>query len=140
MVRGDLVKGDTVMMSLRKNTVVALAVAGIAAGSFAVPAVAAGPRSFDAARLDKAPADYAQYRHRHWRGPSRGAAIAGAVGLGILGAAAIAAQNRTYAEPGYYYDYDDYYAPPPVYAYPRHYYAPYGYQSYDFRNDRQSGH
>jgi hypothetical protein len=120
------------MMSLKKKAAVVLTVASVAAGSFAVPAMAKETRGFDAARLDKAQVEYSQYR-RHWRGPSRGAAIAGAVGLGILGAAAIAAQNRAYAAPSYYYD-DDYYAPPaPVYVAPRRHYAPYGYQPYDFR-------
>ena len=126
------------MMSLRKKAAVALTVAGVAAGSFAVPAMATETRSFDAARLDKAQAEYTQYRYRggyrgHWRGPSRGAAVAGAVGLGILGAAAIAAQNRSYAAPSYYYD-DGYYAPPaPVYVQPRRYYYQ---QPYDWRYER----
>ncbi|CAM5195647.1 hypothetical protein ARD30_18120 [Bosea thiooxidans] len=123
------------MMSLRKKSVVFLAAAGIAAGSFTVPALAGGPVSVDAKRLDKAQVDYTGYRYRYSRG-ARGAAIAGAVGLGILGAA-IVANNRAYAAPSYYYD--DYYAPPPapVYAYPRRYYAPYGYYGpYDFRDYR----
>jgi hypothetical protein len=129
------------MMSLKKQAAVVLTVASVAAGSFVVPAMAKEARGFDAARLDKAQAEYTQYRYRggyrgHWRGPSRGAAVAGAIGLGILGAAAIAAQNRSYAAPNYYYD-DDYYAPPaPVYYAPRRHYAPYGYGSYDFRDNR----
>jgi len=127
------------MMSLKKKVAIALTTASIAVGSFAVPAMAKDVRGFDAARLDKAQVEYSQYRYRHgyrgyWRGPSRGAAVAGAVGLGILGAAAIAAQNRAYAAPSYYYD-DGYYAPPaPVYVAPRRYYNPYG--GYDFRDYR----
>ena len=130
------------MMSLKKKAAVALTVASVAAGSFAVPAMAAQTRGFDAARLDKAQVEYSQYRYRHgyrghWRGPSRGAAVAGAIGLGILGAAAIAAQNRAYAAPTYYYDDDYYEAPAPVYVAPRRYSAPYGYQRpYDFRDYR----
>lgn len=126
------------MMSLKKKAAVALTVASVAAGSFAVPVMAAETRGFDAARLDKAQVEYTQYRYRggyrgHWRGPSRGAAVAGAIGLGILGAAAIAAQNRAYAAPNYYYD-DGYYAQPaPVYAYPRRYYYQ---QPYDWRYER----
>jgi len=126
------------MMSLKKKAAVALTVASVAAGSFAAPAMAKDMRGFDAARLDKAQAEYTQYRYRngyrgHWRGPSRGAAVAGAIGLGILGAAAIAAQNRAYAAPNYYYD-DGYYAQPaPVYAYPRRYYYQ---QPYDWRYER----
>ena len=134
-------------MSLKQKIAVGLTTAAVAIGSFAVPAMAQQGRSFDPARLDKAQAEYTQYRryyggyrggyYRGYRG--NGAAIAGAVGLGILGAAAIAANRRAYADP-YYYD-DGYYAPAPVYApAPRAYYrggygyAPYGY--YDFRNDR----
>jgi len=130
-------------MSLKKKVAVGLTTAAVAVGSFAVPAMAQQGRSFDPARLDKAQAEYTQYRRYHggYRGGSyrggyyrgNGAAIAGAVGLGILGAAAIAANRRAYYEPYYY---DGYYAPAPVYA-PRAYhggYAPYGY--YDFRYDR----
>ncbi|TQI76641.1 hypothetical protein FHT98_4439 [Bosea sp. AK1] len=129
------------MMSLKKKVAVALTAASVAAGSFAVPAMAAETRGFDAARLDKAQAEYTQYRYRHgyrghWRGSSRGAAVAGAIGLGILGAAAIAANRNAYAGPSYYDD-DGYYAPlAPVYVAPRRYYAPYGYQPYDFRDYR----
>jgi hypothetical protein len=120
------------MMSLKKKAAVVLTLASVVAGSFAVPAMAKETRGFDAARLDKAQVEYSQYR-RHWRGPSRGAAVAGAIGLGILGAAAIAAQNRAYAAPNYYYD-DGYYAPPaPVYVQPRRYYYQ---QPYDWRYDR----
>ncbi|MFJ5370643.1 hypothetical protein ACIPIA_15625, partial [Bosea sp. CER48] len=90
-------------MSLSRTIAIALAVTGVAAGSFTAPALAKEQRLFDAARLDKAQAEYTQYRGYRgyrggyygyrggWRGPSRGAAIAGAVGLGILGAAAVAA-------------------------------------------------
>lgn len=134
------------MISLGKKFAVALAAAGLAVSSYAVPAMAKEQRLFDAARLDKAQAGYTQYYRGYrggyrggyygYRGPSRGAAIAGAVGLGILGAAAVAANNRAYAAP--YYD-EGYYAapPPPVYAYPQRYYAPYGYYApYDFRDHR----
>lgn len=135
------------MISLSKTFAIALTAAGVAVGSFAVPAMAQEQRLFDATRLDQAQAGYTQYYrgyrggyrggyYRGWRGPSRGAAIAGAVGLGILGAAAVAANNRAYAAPYY----DEYYAPPPppVYAYPQRYYAPYGgyYAPYDFRDHR----
>lgn len=130
------------MRSLHKKVAIALTAASVAAGGFAVPALAKEQRMFDSARLDKAQAGYSQYYrgyrgyHGGWRGPSRGAAIAGAVGLGILGAAAVAANNRAYAAP--YYE-DDYYAAPPapVYAYPRGYYTPYRYYApYDFRDNR----
>lgn len=131
------------MMSLSKKVAIALVAAGVTAGGLVVPAQAKEQRFFDPARLDKAQAEYSQYRYRGYRGgyygyrgyrgPSRGAAIAGAVGLGILGAAAVAANNRAYY-------YDNYYAPPPppVYAYPRRYYAPYGgyYAPYDYRDYR----
>lgn len=52
------------MMSLKKKAAVALTVASVAAGSFAVPAMAAETRGFDPARLDKAQAEYTQYRYR----------------------------------------------------------------------------
>ncbi len=133
------------MMSLRKTAIVALASASVVSAGFATPAFAA-PQGFDAARLDKAPAEYTQYYrgHRGWRGGNRGAAIAAGVGLGILGAAAVASSRRAYADPYYYDDgYDTYepvYAPAPVYAAPvyaapayrRGYYRP----SYDFRDHR----
>ena len=127
------------MMSLKKKAAVALTVASVASGSFAVPAMAQ-TRGFDATRLDKAQVEYTQYRYRHgyrghWRGSSRGAAVAGAIGLGILGAAAVAASSRAYAAPSYYYD--DYYEPAPVYVAPRRYYAPYGYAPHDFRHYRE---
>lgn len=133
------------MMSLRKTAIVALASVSVASAGLVAPVFAA-PRGFDAAKLDKAPAEYSQYRgyrgHRGgWhRGGNRGAAIAAGVGLGILGAAAIASSRRAYAEP-YYYDngYDAYepvYAPAPIYApapvYRRNYYRP----TYDFRDHR----
>ncbi|MCZ8042938.1 MAG: hypothetical protein O9330_10700 [Beijerinckiaceae bacterium] len=130
------------MMSLRKTAIVALASLSVVSAGFAAPALAAGaPAGFDPARLDKAQAEYSQYRYRGYRGgwhrSNRGAAVAAGVGLGILGAAVIASQNRAYAEP--YYD-DGYYAPGPVYA-PAPLYAPAPvyrryYQPYDFRDHR----
>lgn len=132
------------MLSLRNTTVVAVMTATVLSASLAMPAHAGQTRNAPAlSRLDTMPAEYTQYRrgwygYRHggWRGPSTGAVVAGAVGLGILGAAAAAAASRpVYAEP---YDYG-YAAPvyepyPPVYAPPvyRRYYAP----GYDFRYDR----
>lgn len=135
------------MMSLRKTAIVALASVSFASAGLIVPAFAA-PRGFDSAKLDKAPAEYTQYRgyrggHRGgWhRGGNRGAAIAAGVGLGILGAAAIASSRGAYADP-YYYD-DGYYAPAPVYYAPAPVYAPtpvyrrnYYRPSYDFRDHR----
>jgi len=131
------------MMSLRKTAIVALASVSVASAGLIAPAFAA-PRGFDAARLDTAPAEYTQYYRGHrggYRGGNRGAAIAAGVGLGILGAAAVAASRRGYAEPSYYDDgyetYEPAYAPAPVYyapapVYRRNYYRP----SYDFRDHR----
>jgi hypothetical protein len=132
--------GDRIMMSLRKTAIIALASASVVSAGFATPALAA-PQGFDAAKLDKAPAEYTQYYRGHrggWRGGNRGAAIAAGVGLGILGAAAVASSRRAYADPYYYddgYAYAPVYAPAPVYAAPvyrRGYYRP----SYDFRDHR----
>jgi len=129
------------MMSFRNRALIAVTAASVAMGGLAAPAMAQQKApAFDAAKLDKVQADYSQYRYRHWRGGNRGAAIAaGVVGLGILGAAAAAANSRSY-DP--YYD-GGYYAPPaPVYYAPApSYYAPapaYGYyrQPYDFRDHR----
>lgn len=103
---------------------VTLAVAGsvLAAGLTPVLAGETRPVGFDKSRLDAAQVDYSQYYRRGWRGGNRGAAIAAGVGLGILGAAAIAASRPTYAEP--VYGYDDGYYDEPVYVSPRRYYAP----------------
>lgn len=83
------------MTSFRTIAIAALASVSVVSAGFVAPALAA-PRAFDSARLDKAPAEYTQYRgYRGYRGGyhrggNRGAAIAAGVGLGILGAAAIA--------------------------------------------------
>lgn len=132
------------MTSFRTIAIAALASVSVVSAGFVAPALAA-PRAFDSARLDKAPAEYTQYRgYRGYRGGyhrggNRGAAIAAGVGLGILGAAAIASSRRAYTAPYYYDDgYDAYepvYAPAPVYAAPpyrRGYYRP----TYDFRDHR----
>lgn len=128
------------MTSFRTIAIAALTAGSVVSAGFVAPALAA-PRGFDAARLDKAPAEYSQYRgyRGYHRGGNRGAAIAAGVGLGILGAAAIASSRRAYADPYYYDDgYDAYepvYAPAPVYAAPpyrRGYYRP----TYDFRDHR----
>lgn len=129
------------MTSFRTIAIAALASASVVGAGFVAPALAA-PRGFDSARLDTAPAEYTQYRgYRggYYRGGgNRGAAIAAGVGLGILGAAAIASSRRAYADPYYDGGYDAYepvYAPAPVYAAPpyrRGYYRP----SYDFRDHR----
>jgi len=136
------------MLSLTKTTIAAAATAAVLSACVIMPAQAGEARTAPAlAQLDKMPVEYTQYRrgyhgyYRHdgWRGPSRGAVVAGAIGLGILGAAAAAAASRpAYAEP-YYGDYG-YAAPvyeayPPVYVAPRpygRYYAP----AYDFRDHR----
>lgn len=135
------------MMSLRKTAIVALASVSVASAGLVAPAFASGaPKSFDAARLDKAPAEYSQYRGYRggyrggWhRGNNRGAAIAAGVGLGILGAAAIASSRGAYADPYYYDDgyetYEPVYAPAPIYA-PAPVYRRYYQPSYDFRDHR----
>lgn len=108
----------------KSRFLVTLTVAGsvLAAGLTPVMANETRPVGFDKSRLDAAQADYSQYYRRGWRGGNRGAAIAAGVGLGILGAAAIAASRPTYAEP--VYGYDDGYYDEPVYVAPRRYYAP----------------
>ncbi|WP_066469005.1 hypothetical protein [Bosea sp. WAO] len=97
--------------------------------------------SVDKSRLDSAQAEYSQYYYRRgWR-YNRGAAVAAGVGLGILGAAAIAASRPAYAEPVYGYGYGYGYEPryvyeEPVYVAPRRYYAPryYGYAPDNIRD------
>ncbi|GAU85217.1 hypothetical protein BIWAKO_05162 [Bosea sp. BIWAKO-01] len=93
----------------------ALAAGSVSAAGFVLPAAASEPRvGVDASRLEKAGAGYSYYRGRGWGCCNRNAAIAGAVGVGLLGAAAIAANRPAYS--GTYY-YDDGYA-----------YVGYGYQ------------
>lgn len=129
-----------------------LAVVAAVAGSVLIGTVAptlAEPRrvaSFDASRLDAAAVDYSQYRRWRYNNAGRNAAIAGAVGLGILGAAAAAsAANRPYAgygyyEPGYVYDEPAYYEPAPRYyePAPRYYVAP-GYRYRTYTRDPAGG-
>lgn len=126
----------------KSRLVVTLAVAGGIAAAGLAPAMAGEGRavSVDKSRLDAAQVDYSQYYRRGWRG-NRGAAIAAGVGLGVLGAAAIAANRRAYYEPSY--GYDDYGYEPgyvyeePVYYRPRvRYYAPrhYGYYHDNIRD------
>lgn len=141
------------MASFRTIAITALTAASVGSATLVTPAFAEQrTRGVDASRLDKAPAEYSQYR-RGWgyrggyynRGYNRGAAVAAGVGLGILGAAAIASSRRAYADP-YYYD-DGYYAAPsygyaPVYAAPpvvyapapRYYGRPYGYYPDNIRD------
>ncbi|RYE79708.1 MAG: hypothetical protein EOP19_19835 [Hyphomicrobiales bacterium] len=108
----------------KSRFLVTLAVTGsvLAAGLTPVMAGETRPVGFDKSRLDAAQVDYSQYHRRGWRGGNRGAAIAAGVGLGLLGAAAIAASRPAYAEP--VYGYDDGYYDEPVYVAPRRYYAP----------------
>jgi hypothetical protein len=136
------------MASLKTTAIAVLTAASVGSAALVTPAFAEQRRvGVDASRLDKAPAEYSQYYRRGWhRGGNRGAAIAAGVGLGILGAAAIASSRRAYADPyygydngyygsGYYapsYSYEPVYAEPPVVYAPRaRYYAPryrgYGY-------------
>lgn len=114
------------MSSLRKSAIVALATVSVSAAGFVLPAAASEPRAgVDASRLDKAGAGYSYYRGRGWGCCNRNVAIAGAVGVGLLGAAAIAANRPAYS--GTYY-YDDGYAYG-GYGYQPSYYQPsYGYQ------------
>ncbi len=133
------------MSDFRKRRVLAtLAVTGSILAAGLTPAMAEQGRtpSFDKSRLDAAQVDYSQYYRRGWRG-NRGAAVAAGVGLGLLGAAAIAASRPAYAEPvyGYGYEYDYGYQPSyvyeePVYVAPRRYYAPryYGYYPDNIRD------
>ncbi len=109
-------------MQIRAKTIVAAAaIAATISAGMILPASAGPARqaaSVDAQRLDSATAEYSYYRGRNgWRG-GRGAAVAGAVGIGVLGAAAIAASRPAYAET--YDGYDDGYTD----------YRP-GYQSYE---------
>lgn len=110
-------------MSLKKSAVVVLTAVAITASGVAVPAMAGEYRArFDASRLDKADADYSYYRGRGWGRGNRNAAIAGAVGLGLLGAAAIAASRPAYSDSYYYddgYGYSGGYQPTYVYEEPR---------------------
>ncbi|CAN7417802.1 hypothetical protein [Bosea sp. LjRoot237] len=107
----------------KSRFLVTLAVAGSVLVAGLTPVMAGETRAvgFDKSRLDAAQADYSQYYRRGWRGSNRGAAIAAGVGLGILGAAAIAASRPAYAEPVYGYD-DGYDYEEPVYVAPRRYY------------------
>lgn len=114
-----------------RTATVRIALAAAMAGSmFVLPAAPAlardttRPVALDSARLDTAPAEYSQYRR--WRGGNRNAAIAAGVGLGVLGAAAIAASRGGYAEPAYGYGYEPgyYVEEEPVYVAPRRYYGP----------------
>ncbi|WNJ93689.1 hypothetical protein [Bosea sp. 685] len=145
--RTVFIAGKTFMAGV---TAAAIAGAGLVTPSLVTPAFASEARlRVDAQRLDAAPAEYSYYRgyRRGWHG-GRGAAVAGAVGLGILGAAAIASSRPAYADP--YDGYDEgysYYAPrrpvyyepepvyeAPVYA-PRYQYYQGGYDSrYRSRN------
>ena len=109
------------MNSLGKLAVIALASASMASAGVVAPAFAAPAKpGVDQARLDRAAADYSQYRRYHRGGGNRGAAIAAGVGLGILGAAAIAANRGAYADPVYddgpAYGYEPDYVYEPGYA------------------------
>lgn len=126
----------------KSRLAVTVAVAGSLMAATIAPAMAEQGRapSFDKSRLDAAQVDYSQYYRRGWRG-NRGAAVAAGVGLGLLGAAAIAASRPYYAEPVYGYGYGYGYEPryvyeEPVYVAPRRYYAPrhYGYYPDNIRD------
>lgn len=127
------------MLNFGKSRFLAtLAVAGSIVAAGLMPAMAGEGRtaSFDRSRLDAAQVDYSQYYRRGWRG-NRGAAVAAGVGLGLLGAAAIAASRPAYAEPVYGYEpaYEpDYVYDEPVYVAPRRHYAP-RYRSYGYYPD-----
>jgi len=130
------------MASLKIAAIAVLTATSIGSAALVTPAFAEQRRpSVDASRLNKAPAEYSQYYRRgYYRGGgwgyNRGAAVAAGVGLGVLGAAAIAANRRAYYGDPYYYG-DGYYGggyapvyaePPVVYAPAPRYYAPrYGY-------------
>lgn len=122
------------MASFKTAAIAVLTAASVGSAAFVTPAFAA-PRkpSVDAGRLDLAQADYSQYRRYYrggyYRGYNRGAAVAAGVGLGLLGAGAIAASRSYYGAPAYgydygyepgYYDAPVYYAPPVRYG-PRYY-------------------
>jgi hypothetical protein len=121
------------MASLKTTAIAVLTATSIGSAALMTPAFAGQSKvGVDASRLDKAPADYSQYYRRGWYrgGYNRGAAVAAGVGLGVLGAAAIAANRRAYYGDPYYYN-DGYYAAPaygygyaPVYAEPPVVYAP----------------
>jgi len=102
-------------MASYKNLIVAgLTAATIAGSSFAAPAFAeSGGGGVDVRRLDGAPAEYSQWR----RSNGRAAAVAGVAALGVLGAAAIAANRPAYAEPVYDYGPSYGYGYEPGYAY-----------------------
>jgi hypothetical protein len=105
-----------------KSTVLiaGMATLSMAAAGLATPAFAAPAAKFDHQRLDAASADYSYYRgyRSGWRG-GRGAAVAAGVGVGLLGAAALAASRPAYADPYYVDDGYSYYAPSaPVYYEP----------------------
>jgi len=126
------------MASLKTSAIAVLTATSIGSAALATPAFAEQRKvGVDAIRLDKAPAEYSQYYRRGWHGGgySRGAAVAAGIGVGVLGAAAVAASRRAYADP-YYYN-DGYYAAPgydygyaPVYA-DAPVYAP-SYGGYDY--------
>lgn len=133
------------MGSLKTTAIAVLTASSLGSAALLTPAFAEQRKvGVDASRLDKAPADYSQYYRRGWHrgyGYNRGAAVAAGVGLGVLGAAAIAANRGAYADPYYYgdgyyaapaygygYGYAPVYAEPPVAYAPRaRYYAPRGY-------------
>lgn len=122
------------MASFKTAALAVLTAASLGSAAFVAPAFAE-PRKpgVDSSRLDKAPADYSQYRRYYrggyYRGYNRGAAVAAGVGLGLLGAAAVAAnRNYYYSAPAYGYDYGysepGYYDAPVYYQPPVRYYAP----------------
>jgi hypothetical protein len=127
------------MTMTTKRTIVAASVLALGVAGAGIAPSYAGDRSvrLDTQKLDRSAAEFTQYRGygRGWHGArgwhggrgwnGRGAAVAGAVGLGILGAAAAAAAANSYAAPVYYdapaYGYEAY----PVYEAPPVVYRPY---------------
>lgn len=105
------------MTLLTTKSAASLAVVALVAGVWVAPAGAQALPAPQSERLNAAAADYSYYRGRGWRG-NRGALVAGAVGLGVLGAA-IAASQPAY---GYGYGYAE-----PVYVEPEPYAYGYGY-------------
>lgn len=107
------------MASKRTTLIAGMTALSLGAAALATPVLAAPSAGFDQKRLDAAPAEYSQYRyHRGWRG-NRGAAVAAGVGLGVLGAAALAASRPAYVDPYYVDDGYAYYGPRrPVYYEP----------------------